>query len=142
MRYAAWGLLLPAVLSAGCGSGLGQVTGKVYYDGKPLKQGSIRFETTGARPATGNIVDGEIVEVMTLKPGDGVPLGSHKVAVFSLDPGTGGGPKNPGDPSAGPAAMMTASLIPAVYNDPAKSGLTAEIKSGPNEVRFDLKKNP
>lgn len=137
-------LFLPLFLLAGCGGpNLAKVTGTVTYDDKPLAQGTIHFETPGARPATGKIVDGKIVEVTTYTTGDGVPVGSHKVAIYSLEGGGAGGAKNPGDASAGPAAMQTTSLIPTKYNDPEKSGLTAEVKSGgANELKFELKKNP
>ncbi|MGL4555105.1 MAG: hypothetical protein ACRC33_28400 [Gemmataceae bacterium] len=135
-------LLLPlAALIAGCGSNLGQVTGTVTYEGTPLADGTIIFETTGARPATGKIVAGKITDVMTSRPGDGVPPGSHKVAIHAIEAAGSAVAANPGD-KTGIASMQTKSLIPAKYGDPATSGLTAEIKPGSNELKFELKKNP
>jgi hypothetical protein len=135
--------LLPllAALVAGCGSNMAQVTGTVTYDGKPLSQGTIIFETTGARPATGKIVEGKVVEVMTRYPGDGAPVGSHKVAIHAVETSKSAVTANPGEKTS-VESMTVKSLIPPQYNDPATSGLTAELKPGPNEVKFELKKNP
>src|SRR5262245_44415901 len=74
-------------LCAGCRSGveLAPVKGTVTLDGKALARGTIRFESPGQRPATGKIVNGEIVEVTTYQPGDGAPVGSHKVAVWATE---------------------------------------------------------
>lgn len=139
LRFAAGALL--AVVVAGCGSNLAQVSGTVSYDGKPVEQGSIIFETTGARPATGKIVGGKIVEVTTNRPGDGAPPGSHKVAIHAFASSGSAVTANPGD-ATGIASMQTKSLIPTKYNNPATSGLTVELKPGKNEVNFELKKGP
>lgn len=133
--------LLLLLLLAGCGSNMAQVTGTVTYEGKALKEGTIIFETTGARPASGKIVEGKIVEVMTLKEGDGITPGTHKVAIHAFETTGGAGGANPGDKS-GVASMMPKRLIPESYGNPETSKLTAEIKAGTNEVKYELKKNP
>jgi len=128
---------------AGCGGvPMAQVKGTVKYDGQPLKNGTIRFEAAGVKPATGRIVNGEIVDLHTFKPNDGVPVGSHKVAIWALEDAAADTAKNPGEAKVGANYMSGKSLIPAIYNDPATSGLTAEIKSGgDNTVAFELKKD-
>jgi hypothetical protein len=124
---------------------MGAVTGTVSYKGEPVKNGTVVFEVDGARPATGKIVDGQITEVTTAVSGDGVPVGTAKIAVFATD-----APDEPaGEPSAGAnpgeqadmsdyMGMGAKSLIPPHFNDPASSGLTAEIKAGDNTVTLDL----
>jgi hypothetical protein len=141
-RSVRFALLVPLVVVAGCGGHkTAEVTGTVTYDGKPLQSGTIILETSGARPAVGKIVDGQIVEVTTYKPGDGAPLGEHKVAIQSVAAASSAETKNPGDKIS--TDYMTAKpLIPPIYGDPATSGLTATISSGKNELKFDLKKKP
>ncbi len=126
-------ILLPSSLIplvSGCGGGgpeTAPVTGTVTYQGNPLPKGAITFYPASGRPAYGKIVDGKIVDVTLLKPGDGAIPGPNKVSITSVEPG-----KDMYTPSK--------SLIPDRYADPSKSGLTAEIKKGQtNEVKFDLK---
>jgi len=137
--------LLP--LASGCGSGqpMGTVTGTVSYEGEPIENGSIVFEVSGARPATGKIVNGQITDVTTDAEGDGVPVGNAKIAVFATDapaetpaetpaatdPGTGGDMSNY-------MGMDAKSIIPPHFNDPASSGLSTEIVEGENTVTLDL----
>lgn len=137
-------LLAFIAIPAGCNSNpeTGRVTGTVTYKGQPLESGSIIFETQGARPAVGQIVNGKIVEVTTYQPGDGVPLGVHQVAIQSVTAAEGVATQNPGDNAAGAGYMRSESLIPAIYGDPQQSGLTAEIKPGVNELHFELKEIP
>jgi hypothetical protein len=135
-------LILPvAVFLSGCGSGrvaLAPVRGTVTLDGKPLAKGTITFETSGKRPATGKIVNGEIVEMTTYETGDGVPLGTHKVAIWSSEEAASAVVANPGEGKIGANYMSGKSLLPALYNDPNTSGLVAEIKPGHNVVAFAL----
>ncbi len=138
-------LLVPVaslvVLAAGCSDrpSLGKVKGTVTLDGTPLPYGTVTFELAGHRPATGKIVDGTITEVTTYDPGDGAPVGSHRVAVTAnAEPGPAVA-ANPGDGKAPAGNYMSGkSLIPAAYNDPSTSGLTAEIKGGENVVEIKL----
>jgi hypothetical protein len=112
---------------AGCGgSSLAPVSGKVTYKGEPLSQGTIVFHPEQGRQASGKIKDGQIVEVTTHAPNDGVAPGKHKVTIRSVS--------NPDDMYA-----KQESLIPENYGFPDKSGLTADITSGKNDLKFDLK---
>lgn len=134
------GLLLALPLAAGCsGDNLGQVAGTVTLDGKSLSKGTITFETTGKRPATARIENGQIVDATTFKPGDGVPVGTHKVAITANEDGASAEVSDPGK-GKGPGAnyMVGKSLIPSAYNDPTTSKLTADVKSGKNTLEFKL----
>jgi hypothetical protein len=111
----------------GCGGGgpeLATVTGTVTYKKEPLKQGTIVFHPENGRPATGKIVNGQILDVATNKSGDGVTVGANKVTISARE--------NPDD------MYNEKSLIPQKYNDFKKTNLSADIKSGKNEVKFDL----
>jgi len=117
------------------------VTGTVTVDGKPLAEGTIIFEATGSRPATGKIKDGEIVEVFTYETDDGAPVGSHKVAISARPPASDAATKgNPGEAKKMDANYMGGgkSLIPTRYGDPSSSGLTATVEKG-KENRFEFK---
>ena len=138
-------VLILAACTAGCGDGrvaLAPVKGTVTLDGKPLASGSLTFESPGQRPATAKIVRGEIVEVTTYETGDGVPLGTHQVAVWSNEEAASAVTANPGEGKVGANYMVGRSLLPARYNDPATSGLSVEIKPGENVVAFQLTSKP
>jgi len=138
---------------SGCfskGPSLGQVEGTVTFDGKPLEEGTIIFTVPGERDASGLIKNGEIEQVTSYKTGDGVPVGEAKVAVIAVktnaktSPGPSS-PNNEGNPAFAAqesSSMMGSSefLIPTRYTNPEKSGLTATITKGKNEVHFDLTK--
>lgn len=138
-------ILVMALVEAGCTSGrveLARVKGTVTLDEKPLAHGTITFESSGKRPATGKIANGEIVEVTTYQTGDGVPLGMHKVAIWSNEEAPSAVTTNPGAAKTGANYMSGKSLIPTMYNDPNTSGLSAEIKSGENTVALQLFSKP
>lgn len=113
---------------AGCSDmpTLAPVQGSVTYNGKPLANGIIVFYPEEGRSASGEIKNGEIVELTTFKPGDGVPVGHHKVTVQAWDKPT--------------ADMYTPrkSIVPAKYTDVKQTPLAADIESGVNDVVFDL----
>jgi hypothetical protein len=142
VRLVSLGLLLVVLVGCGGNPPTAEVTGTVTYDGRPLKEGTIIFEAPGARPASGKIVDGKIVEVTTFKPGDGAPIGNHKVAIQSVKTSEAAAPQDPGQATPKAGYMGSTSLIPEVYGNPETSGLTATIKEGTNAVTFELKKNP
>ncbi len=123
--------MMLVVLAGGCGPRrppLAPVSGQVTYEGKPLKTGKIQFLPAEGRSATGKIRDGRIEEVGTFDRGDGVLVGSHRVAIYAFI-------REPVGMEAPPW------VIPQRYGDPATSGLTAEIRSGKtNELTFELKK--
>jgi hypothetical protein len=136
--------LAAAVLCVGCQSSdqiaTAPVSGTVTLDGKPVATGTVMFEKAGARPATGQIKDGKIVEVTTYQPDDGAAVGQHQVAIFVTSAPKTAVANDPGQVQKfDPNYMGGGSLIPTRYNDPKTSGLTAEVKSGgPNEFKFEL----
>lgn len=119
----------------GCGGGVddatrfgktGKVKGKVSYSGNAVKEARVQFSSkdTGAA-VIGNVQDGEFV--MT----DPVPVGNYKVAVMTPqeaapDSGVAYQPKEYPD-------------IPLKYRDEFNTDLTAEVKEGENEFKFDMK---
>jgi hypothetical protein len=144
-------VLALAPLSAGCGS-KGTVSGKVFYQGKPLPGGMVTFlQEKGAFYSVIN-EDGGYKVV-------GIPPGPATITVSSPDPPqpTRQPPGKPptmenlknskgnvppeiaqhmGDPEAGKRKYMS---IPANYKDPNKSGLTYTVTSGSQNFDIQLK---
>lgn len=145
MRLSRPVVLATTLLLVGCSGGpkLVRVTGTVTLDDKPIPRGTLTFEAPGLRPATAVIVDGKITEATTFTQGDGVPVGEHKVAVSATaDPGSAV-VANPGEATKpGPNYMGGKSIIPARYNNPATSGLTATVGPGETALKFELKSAP
>ncbi len=147
-RFSLAAAILCAALLAvsGCGRGrgnMGQVSGTVRYQGEPIRDGSIVFEVSGNRPASGKIVDGQITQVTTFEPNDGVPVGSAKIAVraFDDDDTASAVMDHPGDIQRQETEgymEVPKSLLPERYADPDTSGLTFQIERGENVLDLEL----
>lgn len=133
---------LGVVLAAGCGKksnlpATAPVHGKVTLNGEPVKSGSLVFVPTGGgKSAQGNIESDGTFTMGTYKETDGAIVGTHKVMITALETGGGSGlaEDSRNDPTVGQK-----SLIPEHYGDLEKSGLTADVKEGDNEINFELK---
>lgn len=131
--------------AAGCSGSKASATGKVMYDGRQVKSGTVIFygaDGVGV-PA---VLDSEGVYRV-----EGLPTGTVKVAVSSPSPAetatalnaTGRGPagplgKNPKDPKDQPKDPNWF-LIPPKYGAPGTSGITLPLKAGPNEADIVFK---
>lgn len=130
-------LILIAVCLIGCSDGrlaLAPVSGRVTVAGKPLPAGRIIFQPEAGRGSFGRIEDGQILDVMTYVPGDGVPIGRQRVAIVpEIDEQVA-----MTDPYAY-ARSMRASSIPSRFHQTSSSQLVADIMPGQkNELQFDL----
>jgi hypothetical protein len=130
------GLLLALcfALPAGCDYSRGRVpvTGTVLFDGKPLESGSIRFGGDQGAAGAGPIVNGNfsLHENASQK---GVLPGKYDVLIASWV-------EERGSVRADGSFSPGITRIPLVYLDPAKSGLTAEVKKGQtNRFTFEVK---
>jgi hypothetical protein len=140
-------LLLPAV---GCG-GIGNMSGKVTYKGKPVIFGTVMVIAKDNLPYYGQL-DEEGNYTITK-----IPSGAVKVAVNSPDPRTpiprkpgqnevdqgnkgGGGRRGVvADPSFKPPVDPKKWFpLPEKYGDPETSGVTLEIHNGENAFNIDL----
>ena len=123
------------------------VTGKVTLDGKPVEAGRLLFRPAKGRAGRGKIENGLIVSTCTYELDDGVLLGMHQIGVqpiADVAPVLFDRMEDPTQPNKPmpkpPQAKRTKSVpIPHKYRDPSTSGLTAEIKSGENELLLELK---
>jgi len=118
--------LLP--LAIGCGRAddlpeLGQVSGVVTMDGKPVAEASVVFIPENGRPSNG-MTDNDGRYTVYLKPGTaGAIIGTHRVRISQFG--------EDGD---------TTERIPAAYNE--QTTLTADVKPGENTFDFALKSKP
>jgi hypothetical protein len=126
-----WVLL---VSSIGCSQDekLGIVHGTVQLDGKPLKNGTVRFVPAAGRAATGKIGSDGTYTLGTFGESDGAVIGAHKVAVVAYEAGTDARPpyETPNEKSK--------TLVPQRYMAVGTSGLTFEVKPGENQADFNL----
>jgi hypothetical protein len=98
------------------------VKGKVTYKGQPVAKGVIQFEPDGyGRKARGQLQSDGTFELTTLKPGDGVVAGEHRISLSELD------------------KSLAKDRALRKYASPNPSRLTAEVSPGKTQFVFDLK---
>ncbi len=104
-----------------------EVTGKVSYQGVPLKMGTVIFQ-----PASGPFASGEIQPdgTYTLKG----EIGENSVRITSRDPDD----TAPPDPANLTKIVRPKSHIPEKYGEP-RSKLQFLVNDGDNQADFDLK---
>ena len=142
-RWLAWLLIIVALPLVGCGSNSNRpktamVRGKVTYDGKPLELGSLLFiPKAGGPPAQGNIASDGTYQLGTFTETDGAVVGEFQV-IISAWTQPKGGPGLPEDAIRGDAGPI--SLIPEIYGDITKSGLSATVLDQDNAIDFNLEK--
>lgn len=130
------------VLCAGCGRSdrlpTAYVNGTVTFEGAPVPTGSLLFVPEGGGPAAqGNISKDGSYTLGTYTTSDGAILGRFQVMITAFAQPKGG--------SGLPEDMMNSnteslSLIPEIYGDLEKSGLTATVDGGSNTIDFNLVK--
>ena len=117
--------------SAGCGEPkreLAPLTGKVIYQDKPLRFGSVVIEHKVGQPATAIIQSDGTFEMATFGEGKGAVVGRCRVCVGCYE-----GQDPAKKARAGQPAVLGKSLIPDRYTSFDTSGLTVEIRPGQNE---------
>ena len=141
---------IAAVAYAGCGPALPpgskpthKTTVTVTYKGAPVEGATVTFlgpENTNAVGLTDK--DGK-AKMKTYVEGDGAVEGQHKVLISKQET-VGGSPGTSQDspdyvPPVNVPPPQVKYLVPQKYEAPGTSGLTADIKSGQNDIPFDLK---
>ena len=124
-----------ALLFVGCGSSdeypIGEISGTISSEGKPLSEGRIVFtsDELGVHMAA-DITDGRYT-VVTGR-GKGLKVGTYRVAIVLPVPP----PVDTGQPL--PPSKEIPGIFPK-YRDPATSGETATIVEGLNTIDIDMK---
>lgn len=121
----------------GCGSGkpaVAPVSGKVMYQGKPLKFGQVFFHPEAGTQGRGTIQPDGTFTITTYQDQDGAQIAKHKVRITSFEVQ---------DPNGDPkrfAGGNGKSLIPEKYTSLVTTDLTnVEVNAGPNTFEFELK---
>jgi len=145
--------LLALLGVTGCGddSGLGKrysVSGTVTYNGQPVEEGQISFvpvDQTKQLAANGFIQDGHY-SLTTVSPQDGALPGEYKVTITSKEADNsqvartimekGGGARQA---EVGKATAKAKDRVPAKFQLPETSGLTAKVEEHSNTIDFPLK---
>jgi hypothetical protein len=130
-------MLLVTCITAGCSKPLGQVSGKVFFEGRPLESGTVTF--IGQNDYKAYCVIGRDKTYSF----DNVPVGSVKIAFAShhrVPAGFGSVKPPPNVPHAKEEPPATALPIPEKYKNPEESGLTYTVKAG--QQTFHIKLNP
>jgi hypothetical protein len=117
---------------------LAPASGTISYQGKPLAGAHVVFASeSGARISRGITDDNGRYQLGTFKPGDGAVVGKQLVTVVAEGPRRPPPPGTPGAGMPGGPSLPGLALIPEKYFQPQTSGLTAEVRSGENNV-FDI----
>ena len=136
-------LLVGAALVGGCGAkgpARGAVKGRVTMDGKPVTGATVLIENPEFGVAVNAPLDADGRYEVKSYQGDGLPVGSYKVAVLP------GGVMQPGEelPTADKAKFVRPKLtviIPEKYHKTATSQLAIDVKEG-ETLPFDFKLTP
>jgi hypothetical protein len=109
-----------------------KVTGTVTLDGKPLAGATIVFSPQKGQLASGVTDSQGRYSLSTFAKDDGVLPGVYRVTI------TANGSQDPAKPDQPQTNRAVAGkpAIPVQYSDPRTTGLTAEVRPGPNV--FDL----
>ena len=134
--------LLPVLLivigTAGCRPGpkIVPVSGKVTYNGKALKFGSVMFQPESGPLARGTIQPNGTFQLTTYKDGDGCAVGTSKVRITCFQSQNAGNVASQAEAGEVAAGGL---LIPKRYTSFGTSGITAEVRHGGKPFVFDLK---
>jgi len=128
-------LLLPLLaFMCGCGgSNMGQVSGRVTYNGKPIAPGIIQFYPENGPMAFGGLDANGRFTLTTKTPGDGAVAGPHRVCIMPFIPGAG-------EMGTGkPEFDMDPKNIPQKYRSRETTPLKADVVADKHiEVEFEL----
>lgn len=145
-KLALWVSLTVFFLQLGCSPSdqpeLGQVTGMVTLDGKPLPGVAIVFQPDNGRPARGKTDVNGKYELTYIRQTKGTKIGPNRVEIAPSEEGEGevAEQAETSDKESAPTPTRTKSgkpLVPARYN--VQTELKVEVKPGANTFDFQLK---
>lgn len=130
------------IFQPGCGGRsdqpeLGQVTGTITLDGKPLVGIAVVFQPDSGRPARGMTdADGKY-ELTYIRNTKGTKVGPNRVEIAPSEDGEAEEPEvAEGEAKPAPKRKSGKPSIPARYN--VRTELNADVKPGENKFDFAL----
>ena len=136
----------------GCGPAgpeMGQVTGKVTFDGVVIPTGTIQFWPESGRPSRGSIADDGTYTLTTFEKNDGALVGKHRVTIQATQISEQG-PQL--DSTAAEIAHFSQKgakrirasrvkwLVPEEYSEVDTTTLVATVKPESNSINFEIEK--
>ncbi|EAQ78991.1 hypothetical protein [Blastopirellula marina] len=101
------------------------VSGNVTLNGQPLTRGIITFSPVEPGPASsGQVIDGQIVELRSNGIKSGVVVGEHRVTIYDEDVESG-----------------SVDIVPNRYGSLDTALQASVTETGPNAFTFELKQN-
>lgn len=113
---------------AGCGEPAGSVSGMVTYKGQAVTNGSIAFQM----PSKGIAQNAKLDAGGKFTMAAPLPTGSYQVFYVPPSP-------EPQDPSKKAPPPEVKTIVPSKFHDLQSSGVSAEVKSGKNDIPIDFK---
>ena len=127
-------LLVLLLCITGCSGGMADLEGTVSYQRKIVASGSVTVVGKDGGTHSGTIGPDGAYRIT------GIPIGSAKVAVSSIDPRkTQTRSRKKGDAPTKQTETSGGFSVPSNYSDPATSPLQLELKSGTNRWDIDLR---
>jgi hypothetical protein len=134
--FLAVSLLLPGLVGLGCGSQLpmGQVSGRVTCDGKPVTEATIEFRPERGPGAFATLDSEGRYVLQTKSSNDGVVTGKNAVAIVPVVEFKLQNVRSAQKPAGGSTIV-----IPEQFRRTETSGLVVDVKPGSNVFDFELK---
>ncbi len=139
-------LLMLANLLAGCGPEKPQneatVTGKVTYNGQPVENATVLFQTDDFSYTAAGGTDAEGVYTLSDGTASGCKPGEYVVTISKTETTSEGEHVSEDDPAYGDPGstpkVTTTHLLPEKYADPLSTDLKATVQAGENTIDFTL----
>lgn len=116
---------------AGCGKRTGEVSGTVSYQGQPVSSGSVTFFDKNNQVVGSSVITAGKYKVRQ------VPAGAVTITVISAPPPSKV-KKGTAPPDKDAVSADEGVTIPPEYGKPDKSGLTYQVKPGPQKHAIEL----
>lgn len=131
--------------ASGCYSGnpatpMGEVSGQVTLDGKPLESGMIRFHD----PTLGNVAGSQVKGPdgkyqLSFGGEERIPTGKYLVTVSPLPEGDVDAARSGAAQPTKPISKSPSVNVPKKYQNQRTTDLTAEVIQGENKIDLELK---
>ncbi|MEL7499375.1 MAG: carboxypeptidase-like regulatory domain-containing protein [Planctomycetota bacterium] len=137
---ASWLVLMAliAMVSAGCSSDVGSVSGKVTINGEPIDNATVMFYPDQGRASVGHTDSAGRYTLNYTQGRKGAVIGSHKVTISTEVFAEEDRNVDYDEADQAPIVKGRPESMPPKYLDPDKTVLSAVVNGGSNTIDFDL----